>query len=100
MDEKLLKDFKSRMRIFHAADDDNLENILESSKVAVKRWCGTDNVSNPEIRELVIERSRYVYNDSLEFFNDNFQSELMAVSLANYEEGVDGKDEVPETQSQ
>jgi hypothetical protein len=73
---------------------------LKSSKVAVKRWCGTDNVSYPEIRELVIERSRYVYNDSLEFFNDNFQSELMAVSLANYEEGADGEDEVPETQSQ
>nr|WP_143139511.1 head-tail connector protein [Enterococcus hermanniensis] len=89
MDEKLLEDFKSRMRIFHAADDDNLKNILESSKVAVKRWCGTDNVSNPEIRELVIERSRYVYNDSLEFFNENFQSELMAVSLSHYDEGDD-----------
>nr|DAZ56788.1 MAG TPA: Head Tail Connector Protein [Caudoviricetes sp.] len=88
------------MRIFHSADDDNLEKILISSTAAIKRWCGSDDVKKPEIRELVMERSRYVFNDSLEFFNENFQSELMAVSLANYEEGVDGKDEVPETKSQ
>lgn len=84
--EQLLKDFKSRMRIFHNADDDNLENILESSKVAIKRWCGSEDITKPEIRELIIERSRYVYNDSLEFFNENFLSELMAVSLSNYVE--------------
>lgn len=84
--EQLLEDFKSRMRIFHNADDDNLENILESSKVAIKRWCGSEDITKPEIRELIIERSRYVYNDSLEFFNENFLSELMAVSLSNYVE--------------
>lgn len=87
------------MRIFHAADDDNLKSILESSLAAIKRWCGSDDVKKPEIRELVIERSRYVFNDSLEFFNENFQSELMAVSLSNYDEGVGEEDEVPETQS-
>lgn len=84
--EQLLKDFKLRMRIFHAAEDSNLKNILESSKVAIKRWCGSEDITKPEIRELIIERSRYVYNDSLEFFNENFLSELMAVSLSNYVE--------------
>lgn len=88
------------MRIFHSADDDNLKSILESSLVAIKRWCGSDDVNKLEIRELVIERSRYVFNDSLEFFNENFQSELMAVSLANYDEGADDENEIPETQSQ
>lgn len=84
--EQLLKDFKMRMRIFHEAEDENLKNILSSSMVAIKRWCGSDDVTKPEIKELVMERSRYVYNDSLEFFNDNFLSELMAVSLSHYEE--------------
>lgn len=86
--ETLLADFKSRMRIFHKSEDSNLKNILESSKVAIKRWCGSDDVSQPDIRELVLERSRYVYNDSLEFFNENFLSELMAVSLSHYSEVV------------
>lgn len=83
--EQLLKDFKMRMRIFHDAEDDNLKNILSSSMVAIKRWCGSDDVTKPEIKELVMERSRYVYNDSLEFFNENFLSELMVVSLSHYE---------------
>lgn len=83
--EQLLKDFKMRMRIFHEAEDENLKNILSSSMVAIKRWCGSDDVTKPEIKELVMERSRYVYNDSLEFFNENFLSELMAVSLSHYE---------------
>lgn len=86
--ETLLADFKSRMRIFHKSEDGNLKNILESSKVAIKRWCGSDDVTQPDIRELVLERSRYVYNDSLEFFNENFLSELMAVSLSHYSEVV------------
>jgi len=89
LDDQLLKDFKGRMRIFHDADDENLKNILESSRVAIERWCGSSDVEKAEIRELVIERSRYVFNDSLEFFNENFQSELMAVSLANYSEGAE-----------
>lgn len=93
--EQLLKDFKMRMRIFHEAEDENLKNILSSSMVAIKRWCGSDDVTKPEIKELVMERSRYVYNDSLEFFNENFLSELMAVSLSHYEgEAVDDETNV------
>ena len=31
----------------------------------------------------VIERSRYAYNDSLEFFYDNFINDLGTASIAN-----------------
>ena len=54
--------------------------------MCIRDRCGSEDITKPEIRELIIERSRYVYNDSLEFFNENFLSELMGVSLSNYVE--------------
>lgn len=83
-DKELLDAFKSRMRIFHDVEDENLETILEGSIRAIKRLCGSDDLTEPSIKELVMERSRYVYNDSLEFFNENFLSELLSVSLEFY----------------
>lgn len=91
-DEKLLNAFKVRMRILHDKEDDNLKSILNGSKASIKRLCGSDDITNDSIKELIIERSRYVYNDQVEFFYGNFQSELMGVSLELYE-GDKDKDE-------
>lgn len=81
--EALLQLFKQRMRISYDTDDENLKAILESSVSAVKNLVGSEDISNPMIRELVIERSRYAFNDSLEFFYDNFINDLGTASLAN-----------------
>lgn len=81
--EALLKLFKQRMRIGYDTDDENLKAILESSVSAIKNLVGSDDLTDPAIRELVIERSRYVYNDSLEFFYDNFINDLGTASIAN-----------------
>lgn len=80
----LLDEFKARNHIFHDSENDNLNDILSKSQVAIKRLVGSDDLAKPQIAELVLERSRYVYNDALEYFNDNFQSELIGVSLDNY----------------
>lgn len=80
----LLDEFKARNHIFHDSENDNLNDILSKSRVAIKRLVGSDDLTKPQIAELVLERSRYVYNDALEYFNDNFQSELIGVSLDNY----------------
>lgn len=82
--EELLKIFKLRMRIFHDEEDDNLNHILKGSLSYIKRYCGSEDLTNESIKELVIERSRYVYNDQVEFFYQNFKAELMAMSLKNY----------------
>lgn len=81
--EALLQLFKQRMRISYDTDDENLKAILESSVSAVKNLVGSDDLTDPAIRELVIERSRYAYNDSLEFFYDNFINDLGTASIAN-----------------
>lgn len=80
----LLKDFKDRMRIFHSGEDENLSRMLESSEAAIYSLVGSKDTSDPRVRELVIERARYAYNDQVEFFYGNFQGDLMALSLENY----------------
>lgn len=80
----LLEAFKERMRIFHSGEDNNLSRMLESSELAIRSLVGSKNTSNPRVRELILERSRYVYNDQVEFFYQNFQGDLMALSLENY----------------
>jgi len=71
---EILQEFKERM---HLGDyeDDNLRRILSASVVALNKACGDYVIENDEdFKELVYERSRYVYNDALEFFNTNFIS--------------------------
>ena len=80
----LLKPFKERMRIFHSGEDNNLSRMLESSEANTLSLVGSQRPTEPRVRELILERARYVYNDQVEFFYDNFQGDLMALSLENY----------------
>ena len=80
----LLKSFKERMRIFHSGEDKNLSRMLESSEANILSLVGSQRPTEPRVRELILERARYVYNDQVEFFYDNFQGDLMALSLENY----------------
>ena len=80
----LLAAFKERMRIFHDGEDANLSRMLESSESAILNLVGSNDSANPRVRELILERARYAYNDQVEFFYGNFQGDLMALSLENY----------------
>ena len=82
----LLKAFKERMRIFHSGEDNNLSLMLESSESAILSLVGSNDSANPRVRELILERARYAYNDQVEFFYGNFQGDLMALSLENYKQ--------------
>lgn len=80
--EEILQKFKDRMRITHSIEDDNLNEILSSSYESIRYNCGEFDIEeNRRGRELVFERSRYVYNDSLEFFEDNFLSEITSFGI-------------------
>lgn len=83
----VLEEFKERMKISHSAEDDNLERLLSSSLIALNQSCGTFGYDNPQGKELVFERARYAYNDSLEFFANNFLTEItnLAISLLGSE---------------
>lgn len=87
--ESLLMDFKARMSIYHSSEDAELKNMLQASYDAVNRMTGVSDITNTQFKELVIERTRYVYNDQVEFFEDNFLSTIIGLNLQAYGEEDD-----------
>ena len=79
---EILYQFKDRM---HLGDheDDNLIRILSASNQALIVACGNFEIGTDEaFKELVFERSRYVYNDALEYFSTNFSSEINSLGVS------------------
>jgi hypothetical protein len=77
----ILQDFKDRMHLGDE-EDNNLLRILTASNAALKKACGDYDIQTDEtFKELVFERSRYVYNDALEYFNINFSSEINSLGV-------------------
>lgn len=80
--DDLLKQFKDKMHIFHDGEDDNLKELLSFSIAFVEFKIGKFDIKkHTKARELVFERARYAYNDALEYFEDNFLSEIISLSL-------------------
>lgn len=79
-----LDSFKKRMKIFGTSEDKNLKNILSASFVRINQLVGPYDANNDlNFIELVFERSRYAYNDSIEYFEGNFQAFILDYSLQN-----------------
>ena len=77
-----LESFKKRMKIFGTSEDENLESILSASFLRINQLIGPyDPTDDLNFVELVFERSRYAYNDSIEYFEGNFQSFILDYSL-------------------
>lgn len=75
---------KNTLKIFHTAEDEHIRRLLESSYNVLKEQVGdfdidTDNLGS----ELVYERVRYMYNDALEYFEDNFRTQIVELSIKN-----------------
>ncbi|PED84301.1 hypothetical protein CON65_02380 [Bacillus pseudomycoides] len=78
---EILQEFKERMHLGDE-EDDNLRRILSASNEDLVRVCGNYDLNNDEVfKELVFERSRYVYNDALEYFEQNFLSRINSLSI-------------------
>lgn len=78
--QSLLIEFKERMKLSDD-EDSNLTRILLTSIEDLRSKCGDYDLSNLRFKELVFERSRYVYNDALEFFNTNFISHILDLAI-------------------
>ena len=80
--EELLAEFKERMKLGDD-EDGNLTRILSASVEDLIEKCGNSDVyTSGRFKELVFERSRYAYNDAIEFFNSNFQSQINSLAIS------------------
>lgn len=80
-----LSDVKAHLHIFHNIEDDYLESLLSQSKQAITRMTGVK--SGDEYDELVLNRVRFAYNDTLDEFEKRYQSVLLGLSTQLLEEG-------------
>ncbi|MES5892962.1 hypothetical protein [Bacillus cereus group sp. RP43] len=79
--DQILQQFKDRMRLGDE-EDDNLRRILFASNKALIKDCGSYDINEDQtFKELVFERSRYVYNDALEYFSENFLTEINSFGI-------------------
>ncbi|MGD3158259.1 hypothetical protein [Staphylococcus cohnii] len=86
-----VEEFKARNRIFYDMEDERIERDLEMSYEDIKRKCGNFSMKDISLgRELVYERTRYVFNDKLEEFHDNFLSSIVQFQIINMEEPENG----------
>lgn len=77
----ILDEFKQRMHL-EGDEDKYLIRILTASNLELIRMCGDYDITTNEIfKELVFERSRYAYNDALEYFNKNFSTEIFNLGM-------------------
>jgi len=86
--QDLVEEFKIRMKLSDD-EDDNLKRILEASVEDLTAKCGVFDITvSKRFKELVFERSRYVYNDALEYFDNNFLSQVTALGFSRALEDV------------
>lgn len=80
--DDIVMDFKERMHLGDE-EDNYLSRILSASNTELKRICGDYDINTDEtFKELVFERSRYAYNDALEYFNVNFLNQINSLGIA------------------
>ena len=81
--DTLLQEFKGRMHFTHKGEDNNLKELLSFSIDDITEKCGSFDIEkNKRAKELVFERTRYAYNDALEYFDKNFQSQINSVGFS------------------
>ncbi|MFU0768947.1 phage head-tail adapter protein [Staphylococcus pasteuri] len=82
--DDLLSEFKDYTKISHDTEDEYLKNLLKKSYSNLVSRFGEFNIyENLEGQDLVFARSRYAYEDLLEYFNDNYQDDLISFGLNN-----------------
>ncbi|MCR0869007.1 phage head-tail adapter protein [Staphylococcus aureus] len=87
--DDLLVKFKSLEKIDYDSEDEFLKELLKMSYIRLKNQCGTFDLDNLTGQELILNRTRYAYQDLLEHFNENYRADLIDFSLSLMEASED-----------
>lgn len=79
----LLQELKDRLRILDDVEDVMLQGIIEQGKLYFKDLLGIEVDFDIDIsfKSLLLEYCRYVYNNATEYFEENFQKEILRAQL-------------------
>lgn len=81
----VVNQLKARMRISHDGEDEYLDSLITASFAYLKRRCGDfsiDDIDENYVgKELVLERAKYTYEGNLEYFDENYQMMIHALSF-------------------
>ena len=81
----MLEDIKKYLNISWEDDliDEKLKELINQSKASIKALGGVevDFDKDTIAKELLFNRVRYAYNNSLEYFEENFHSEILRWQL-------------------
>ncbi|UFA56484.1 phage head-tail adapter protein [Staphylococcus aureus] len=80
--DDLLVKFKSLEKIDYNSEDEFLKELLKMSYTRLKNQCGMFELDNLTGQELILNRTRYAYQDLLEHFNENYRTDLIDFSLS------------------
>jgi|GEM_PF-2893239 len=90
----VVRQLKARMRISHDSEDEYLDSLITASFAYLKRRCGDFSINNIDEnyvgKELVLERAKYTYEGNLEYFDENYQMMIHALS---FDLGVEANEE-------
>lgn len=80
--DEVLEEFKERMKITSNSEDKNLQRMLASSFNRITELCGDFDLERESSgKDLVFERTRFMYNDALEYFEDSFLSLIQSFAF-------------------
>lgn len=83
----MLEELKGYLKITWDSENEYLENIITRGKEYLKDLTGTDLDFEGEgqVKSLLLDYCRYYYNNAVEYFEDNFQRQIIRLQ---YKEAI------------
>lgn len=89
----MLQELKEYLKITWDSEDNYLQNIIDRGKEYLQDLTGTelDSEKEGQARSLLLDYCRYYYNNAIEYFEDNFQKQIIRLQ---YKEAIRKSKEV------
>lgn len=86
----MLQELKDYLKITWDNEDAYLQSIINRGQEYLKDLTGTELDFNIEgqAKSLLLDYCRYYYNNALEYFEDNFQKQIVRLQLKEATKGV------------